>query len=76
MMAMKMKTKEMLLAVLILTAVFSRMDVVVEAGPEDCDDACSTACVQYEPNSRLVSRCNRKCAIRCGPDVAAEGNVG
>ncbi|KAF7848984.1 hypothetical protein BT93_L1366 [Corymbia citriodora subsp. variegata] len=73
-MAMAKRTEVLLLAVLILTAVFSRTDVAESIGV-DCYDACSTGCVQ--PNARLMARCDRKCQIKCEPDLSvAEGNVG
>ncbi|KAL5854913.1 hypothetical protein ACOSQ4_004715 [Xanthoceras sorbifolium] len=38
---------------------------IVDSSAADCNDACSTACVQ--PDSRLMQRCDRKCQIKCDP---------
>ncbi|KAK9167609.1 hypothetical protein Scep_002800 [Stephania cephalantha] len=55
------------LLVVVLYLVSSETLLVAVAGPEDCMDACSTACVQYLRDSRRMARCERKCSIRCGP---------
>ncbi|KAI6678647.1 hypothetical protein NL676_039443 [Syzygium grande] len=70
---MATRTAEMLLAALILTAIFSRMDVAVESAAADCYDACSTACVQ--PDARLMARCDRKCQIKCEPGLSKVGEM-
>ncbi|XP_058087849.1 uncharacterized protein LOC131234877 [Magnolia sinica] len=36
-----------------------------EASAADCNDACSTACVQKD--TRLMARCELKCQIKCEP---------
>ncbi|KAJ6869457.1 hypothetical protein NC651_034255 [Populus alba x Populus x berolinensis] len=46
----------------------------VASDASDCDDACTTGCVQS--NTRLLLRCNIKCGIRCGPDSEVEDHTG
>ncbi|PQM36471.1 hypothetical protein Pyn_13469 [Prunus yedoensis var. nudiflora] len=65
--------KKMAVALLVLCAVFSCMEKVVDSAGVDCYDACNTGCVQS--NTRLYLRCDRKCQIRCGPDSEVEGNL-
>ncbi|CAB4267550.1 unnamed protein product [Prunus armeniaca] len=57
--------KKMAVALLVLCAVFSCMEKVVDSAGVDCYDACNTGCVQS--NTRLYQRCDRKCRIKCGP---------
>ncbi|ONI35931.1 hypothetical protein PRUPE_1G561600 [Prunus persica] len=67
--------KKMAVALLVLCAVFSCMEKVVDSADAgvDCYDACNTGCVQS--NTRLYQRCDRKCQIKCGPDSEVEGNL-
>ncbi|KAK9929514.1 hypothetical protein M0R45_026610 [Rubus argutus] len=63
-----MKNMSVLVLVLVLCVMSSNMEQ--SFAQVDCYDACSTGCVSYFNNPRLMSRCDRKCQIKCGPEVA------
>ncbi|XXG52915.1 hypothetical protein AAC387_Pa03g1112 [Persea americana] len=71
---MTMKKKEKMAAALLLLLLLSCQMEMVEPGPADCYDACSTGCVQRD--ARLMARCDRKCQIKCGPDGNVAGRGG
>ncbi|KAL5721180.1 hypothetical protein ACHQM5_013772 [Ranunculus cassubicifolius] len=58
-------TKVFALLLISLFLLSSQMETAQSQGI-DCYDSCSTACVQ--PDTRLMTRCDRKCQIRCGPN--------
>ncbi|XP_057976489.1 uncharacterized protein LOC131163767 [Malania oleifera] len=63
----RMETKKMIAVVMVMVCLVSSHQLgIVEAGPEDCYDACSTGCVQ--PDTRLMQRCDIKCQIKCSAD--------
>ncbi|CAK9160439.1 unnamed protein product [Ilex paraguariensis] len=64
-----MMEKKMVIALALVLFVISSNMEVIDSSAYDCDDACSTGCVNRDP--RLESRCNLKCQIRCGPDLKA-----
>ncbi|PRQ20107.1 hypothetical protein RchiOBHm_Chr7g0224551 [Rosa chinensis] len=67
-----MKKISVLVLVLVLCVMTS--NVKQSLAQVDCYDACSTGCVSYINNPRLMSRCDRKCQIKCGPDSQVEEN--
>ncbi|CAN0887625.1 hypothetical protein LINGRAHAP2_LOCUS15639 [Linum grandiflorum] len=68
---MEMEKLQKLTAVMLLISLLALSCSIdtVEADASDCNDACTTACVQ--PNDRLRARCEIKCGIRCSPGAAA-----
>ncbi|CAN0881456.1 hypothetical protein LINGRAHAP2_LOCUS14246 [Linum grandiflorum] len=64
----KLKKLTVVMFLISLLALSCSIDTV-EADASDCNDACTTACVQ--PNTRLMRRCEIKCGIRCSPGAAA-----
>ncbi|KAJ6970975.1 hypothetical protein NC653_035292 [Populus alba x Populus x berolinensis] len=64
--------RKILVAVLIVSMVASHFENVA-SDASDCDDACTTGCVQS--NTRLMRRCDIKCGIRCGPDSEVEDHT-
>ncbi|PIN03497.1 hypothetical protein CDL12_23978 [Handroanthus impetiginosus] len=67
-----MEKKMVVMMSMILLIISANMDGV-KADAFDCYDACSTACVN--PDTRLMARCDRKCQIKCGPDLEANGHL-
>lgn len=60
------------LLVLVVFVISVNLEYVEPQGV-NCYDSCSTGCVQRD--TRLMLRCDRKCSIRCSPDVKVEGSL-
>ncbi|KAF9608442.1 hypothetical protein IFM89_009808 [Coptis chinensis] len=57
-------------ALLVMLFLLSIQVQTIEPAVTDCYDACSTGCVQRD--TRLMQRCDRKCAIKCEPSALVE----
>ncbi|KAL1544394.1 hypothetical protein AAHA92_21252 [Salvia divinorum] len=66
-----MEKKVAILSVIFL--ILSANMVAVNSDAADCNDACTTACVNQDP--RLSARCNIKCGIRCSPGLQANEHL-
>ncbi|KAG6436339.1 hypothetical protein SASPL_101235 [Salvia splendens] len=60
-----MEKKKVATVLSVILLIISANMVAVNSDASDCNDACTTACVNPDP--RLTARCNIKCGIRCGP---------
>ncbi|KAL6179062.1 hypothetical protein ACLB2K_050578 [Fragaria x ananassa] len=67
-----MKKMSVLVVVLVLCVMASSLEQ--SFAQVDCIDTCTTGCVAYFNNPRLMSRCDRKCQIKCVPDSQVEEN--
>ncbi|KAG6433027.1 hypothetical protein SASPL_104631 [Salvia splendens] len=60
--------KKVAIVLSVILLIISANMVAVNSDASDCNDACTTACVNPDP--RLTARCNTKCGIRCGPGIS------
>ncbi|KAL7082429.1 hypothetical protein ACP275_14G098000 [Erythranthe tilingii] len=65
-----MEKKKMVILLAVVLLILSANIDGVKSDAFDCYDACSTACVN--PNTRVMARCDRKCQIRCSPELEAD----